>query len=42
MFQDHQKIIIYGKHINLIQRTLDYDFLIGREPSIVAIVSSAA
>lgn len=41
MFDIWHKIIVYGKHADLIQRTLDYDFLIDKEPSIVAIVSNA-
>lgn len=34
----HHYCILYGNHLEVAQRMLDYDFLCGRDPSVVAIM----
>lgn len=34
------KTVVYGEHANIIQSMLDYDYLLGSEPSIIAVLGS--
>jgi succinyl-CoA synthetase alpha subunit len=38
MLTNKSTCILYGNHLDVLQRMLDYDFLCGREPSVVAIM----
>jgi hypothetical protein len=40
MFSSDTKIVLYGKHLDVAQRIIDFDYLCGKnEPSLVGIVS---
>lgn len=38
MFTPHSKAIIYGRHIDVAQRMLDFDFLSDRSPSVAGLI----
>jgi ATP-citrate lyase alpha-subunit len=38
MFQKTSKAIIYGRHLDVAQRMLDFDYISGRTPSVAGIV----
>ena len=42
MFTSISQAIIYGRHLDVAERMLDFDFLAGREPSVAGIVDSNA
>ncbi|MBP7884833.1 hypothetical protein KAZ93_01430 [Patescibacteria group bacterium] len=41
-FTNSTTCILYGTHLDIAQRMLDYDYLCGRSPSISAIMSSGS
>jgi ATP-citrate lyase alpha-subunit len=42
MFTQRSKAVIYGKHTDVVLRMLDYDFLSGRDVSVVAMIDPAS
>ena len=41
-FTPQSQCIVYGTHLDMIQRMLDYDFLCGRTPSVAAVMTSGS
>ena len=42
MFTSSSKSIIYGRHLDVAQRMLDFDFLSGRSPSVAGMIDPSA
>jgi ATP-citrate lyase alpha-subunit len=38
MFDKNSHSLVYGKHVDFVQRMLDFDFLSGRDPSVRGII----
>jgi ATP-citrate lyase alpha-subunit len=38
MFTSSSKAIIYGRHLDVAQRMLDFDYLSGRTPSVAGLI----
>lgn len=42
MFSPSSQAIIYGRHLDVIERMLDFDYLSGREPSVAGMIDPSA
>ena len=42
MFRPESRVIIYGRHLDVAQRMLDFDFLSGRSPSVAGFIDPTA